>query len=147
MLCPKRILKVAVFCILTTIWIISFAESARQVAQRGLEQPAASTLAVRDSLALDSASRAVGALGDPQAKSATMLERNVCFSGCCIFITVLALVAFVVPLSVSVLSILCLRDVPHWQVHRWFLSLFPKERAEQGLHWGESRTLQREVKF
>ena len=141
MLCPKRILRVAVFCILSTIWIISFAGSARQVAQRGLEQPTASTLAVRDSRALDPAIRPVGDLGDSQVKSATMLERNVFFSGCCIFITVLALVTFLVPLSVSVLSILCLRDVPHWQAHRWFLSLFPNRESRTGITLGRKPEL------
>jgi hypothetical protein len=112
MIFQKRILKVAIICILATIWLISFAESARLVREGRSEQRAALAFAAEGDRLLDTGAVSERAFRAFQGNAGIPLQRSLLFGASSKLGTVLALVALVVPFGLSTLSIL-IRKGPH----------------------------------
>jgi len=108
----KRILQAAIVIVLATGWIISFAGSARQVYDRRLEQETASAFAPEGGKVIESSNPSARGFQAVQANAAGPHQRNVLLSPFSKLGTALALFALVVPISLSVLSILFVRGVP-----------------------------------
>jgi hypothetical protein len=142
---PRRLLKVAIICILITIWIISFAASAR-LAEEGhnAQQVEASALATGTSTVMDSPS-----LPTPisQVNTSAALQRSMFSEACSRICTVLALVAFVVPLGFSILSILWVQHAHRRQSPRWLGILFSIRPIGHAAPWRGNPILQQEVKL
>jgi hypothetical protein len=127
----KRVLKVVIVCLLATIWVISFAASARLARDGRFEHHAVtSVVAAGSSTVMDSPSLPLRDLGVSQANPSTALQRSVVSDVYSRIGTALAIVAFVVPFGFSILSILWVQGAQRRQSPRWLGILFSIRRTE-----------------